>query len=114
MGCALRYSDYATRIFAEAERSRVALQGYFVATAVAIRVMEGVANALDPDVADLFGNQPLRRELLENSRTALSRPRRTIRLVVERDDALVFSATRVEEASSLLAIRPRMEAALSF
>jgi len=75
MGCALRYSDYATRIFAEAERSRVALQGYFVATAVAIRVMEGVANALDPDVADLFGNQPLRREFLKYSRTALSRPR---------------------------------------
>ena len=45
-----RAGDYATRIFAEAEKSRVALQGYFVATAVAIRVMEGVANALDPDV----------------------------------------------------------------
>ena len=28
----------------------MALEGFFVSTAVAIRVMEGVANALDPDV----------------------------------------------------------------
>ena len=39
---------YATRIFGEAERCRVALEGYFVSTAVAIRVMEGLANSLDP------------------------------------------------------------------
>ena len=45
-----KYSEYASRIFAEAEKCRVALEGFFVSTAVAIRVMEGVANALDPDV----------------------------------------------------------------
>ena len=45
-----KIGDYTTRIFAEASACRVALEGYFVSTAIAIRVMEGVANALDPDV----------------------------------------------------------------
>lgn len=45
-----KIGDYTTRIFGEAARCRVALEGYFVSTAIAIRVMEGVANALDPDV----------------------------------------------------------------
>jgi len=43
-------SSYTTRIFDSAARSRVRLEGYFVSTAIAIRVMEGVANALDKDV----------------------------------------------------------------
>ena len=45
-----KIGDYTTKIFGEAARCRVALEGYFVSTAIAIRVMEGVANALDPDV----------------------------------------------------------------
>ena len=45
-----KIGDYATRIFAEASNCRVALEGYFVSTAIAIRVMEGTANALDPHV----------------------------------------------------------------
>jgi len=43
-------SSYTTRIFDSAARSKVRLEGYFVSTAIAIRVMEGVANALDKDV----------------------------------------------------------------
>ena len=53
-----KYSEYASRIFARAEECRVALEGFFVSTAVAVRVMEGVANALDPDVQ--IGQQALK------------------------------------------------------
>ncbi|KAJ1459483.1 ABC1 family-domain-containing protein [Pelagophyceae sp. CCMP2097] len=45
-----KISDYATLIFKTAEECHIRLQGYFVSTAIAIRVMEGVANALDRDV----------------------------------------------------------------
>jgi len=41
---------YTSRIFDSAVRSRIRLEGYFVSTTVAIRVMEGIANALDKDV----------------------------------------------------------------
>ena len=45
-----KIGDYAARIFEAAADSRVHLEGYFVSTSIAIRVMEGVANALDRDV----------------------------------------------------------------
>lgn len=45
-----KVGDYASRIFTSAADSHIKLQGYFVSTAIAIRVMEGVANALDKDV----------------------------------------------------------------
>ena len=81
--------------------STAALQGYFVATAVAIRVMEGVANALDPDVADLFGNQPLRRARTKYSRAALRRPRRDrFGSCSDEANSLGPSSTRVGEALS--------------
>lgn len=41
---------YATRIFQSAATNHVRLPPYFVSTSIAIRVMEGVANALDKDV----------------------------------------------------------------
>ena len=43
-------SSYTSRIFDSAAKSQVRLEGFFVSTAIAIRVMEGVANALDKDV----------------------------------------------------------------
>lgn len=42
--------DYATRIFKSAATNHVSLPPYFVSTSIAIRVMEGVASALDKDV----------------------------------------------------------------
>lgn len=45
-----KIGDYSTLIFSHAAKCRVALEGYFVSTAIAVRVMEGVANTLDPQV----------------------------------------------------------------
>ncbi|KAJ8613992.1 hypothetical protein CTAYLR_005638 [Chrysophaeum taylorii] len=42
--------DYAARIFQSAADNKLRLDGFFVSTAIAIRVMEGVATALDKDV----------------------------------------------------------------
>ena len=48
-------NDYCARIFALASECHVQLQSYFISTAIAIKILEGMASALDPEV-DIANN----------------------------------------------------------
>ena len=47
--------QYGARIFALASECHVQLQSYFISTAIAIKILEGMASSLDPEV-DIANN----------------------------------------------------------